>query len=73
VTKHTKAGSTARGSSTGGLVHTEAPVHVSNVQVVDPATKKPTRLGVRVEQVEKRGRTRAVRTRIARRSGKDIG
>ena len=31
VTKHTKAGATARGTRTGGLVHTEAPIHVSNV------------------------------------------
>ena len=28
VTKHTKAGASARGTRTGGLVHTEAPVHV---------------------------------------------
>ncbi len=34
VKKHTKAGQTARGSKTGGIVTTEAPIHVSNVQLV---------------------------------------
>jgi large subunit ribosomal protein L24 len=34
VKKHTKAGQTARGSQTGGIVTTEAPIHVSNVSLV---------------------------------------
>ena len=37
VTRHTKAGQTARGSRTGGLVVQEAPIHVSNVAEVDPS------------------------------------
>ena len=45
ITKHTKAGTTGRGSRTGGIVTQEAPVHVSNVAVVDPETKQPTRVG----------------------------
>ncbi len=72
VTKHTKAGQSARGSRTGGLVHTEAPIHVSNVAVVDPETKKPTRIKTRVETVERDGRTKTVRTRVAVSSGKDL-
>ena len=72
VTKHTKAGATARGTRTGGLVHTEAPVHVSNVAVVDPDTKKPTRIKTRVEMVERGGRQKANRVRVAVRSGKDL-
>ena len=39
VTRHTKAGQTARGSRTGGLVVQEAPIHVSNGAVVDPTEK----------------------------------
>jgi large subunit ribosomal protein L24 len=72
VTKHVKSGATDRGARTGGLVHTEAPIHVSNVAVVDPETKKPTRVRTRVEDVEIDGRTKARRTRVAVRSGKDL-
>ena len=72
VTKHVKAGQTGRGSRTGGLVHTEAPVHVSNVALVDPETKKPTRVGIRLDTQERDGRERIVRVRVAKRSGKDI-
>jgi large subunit ribosomal protein L24 len=72
VTKHEKAGATARGTRTGGLVHTEAPIHVSNVAVVDPDTKKPTRIKTRVEMVERDGRQKANRIRVAVRSGKDL-
>ncbi|GAB3104368.1 50S ribosomal protein L24 [Isoptericola nanjingensis] len=72
VTKHVKAGQTARGTRTGGIETVEAPIHVSNVMVVDPETKKGTRVGFRTEQVERDGRTRTVRVRVAKRSGKDI-
>jgi large subunit ribosomal protein L24 len=72
VTKHTKAGATARGTRTGGLVHTEAPIHVSNVAVVDPENKKPTRIKTRVEMVERDGRQKPHRIRVAVRSGKDL-
>ena len=72
VTKHTKAGATTRGTRTGGLVHTEAPIHVSNVAVVDPDSKKPTRIKTRIETVERDGRQKANRIRVAVRSGKDL-
>jgi large subunit ribosomal protein L24 len=72
IKKHTKAGTTGRGARTGGIVTQEAPIHVSNVMLVDPETKKPTRVGMRVETVERNGRTKTVRIRVAKRSGKDI-
>ena len=72
VTRHTKAGQTARGSRTGGLVVQEAPVHISNVAVVDPSDKKPTRIKTRVETVERDGRQKTTRTRVSVRSGKDL-
>ncbi|MDQ2781030.1 50S ribosomal protein L24 [Lapillicoccus sp.] len=72
VTKHVKAGASARGTQTGGLVHAEAPIHVSNVAVVDPDTKKPTRIRTRVETMERDGRQKTTRTRVAVRSGKDL-
>jgi len=72
VTKHTKVGQSQRGARTGGIETVEAPIHVSNVMIVDPETKKGTRVGYREEQVERDGRTKTVRIRVAKRSGKDI-
>ena len=70
--KHSKVGQSGRGSKTGGIITQEAPIHISNVALVDPETKKRTRVGIRVETVERDGRTRRVRIRVAKRSGKDI-
>ncbi len=72
IKKHTKVGQTGRGSKTGGIITQEAPIHISNVALVDPETKKRTRVGIRVETVERDGRTKRVRIRVAKRSGKDI-
>jgi large subunit ribosomal protein L24 len=46
VKKHTKVTTTQRGAQAGGIVTQEAPVHVSNVQVVCPNCSKPTRVVV---------------------------
>ena len=48
IKKHTKQTTSARGSQTGGIVVTEAPVHVSNVAFIHPKTGKPGRLGYRI-------------------------
>ena len=77
IKKHTKVGQNARGAKTGGIITTEAPIHVSNVMLVDPEDNRPTRVGYRREKVEKRrpdGTTyEAERSvRISRRTGKDI-
>ena len=72
IKKHTKVSTSGRGGKTGGIITQEAPIHISNVQLVDPETKRPTRVGVRVETVERDGRTKRVRIRVAKRSGKDI-
>jgi large subunit ribosomal protein L24 len=50
----------------------EAPIHISNVAVVDPSSKKPTRVGHRVEEKVKDGVKRTVRVRYAKKSGKDL-
>lgn len=71
VTRHTKAG-TDRGSRTGGLVVQEAPIHVSNVAIVDPSDKRPTRIKTKVETVERGGRTKTARTRVGARTGEDL-
>ncbi len=72
VKKHTKAGTGGRGATAGGIITQEAPLQISNVMLVDPETKKPTRVGVRIEQVERNGRMKTLRIRVAKRSGKDI-
>ncbi|MBX3104341.1 MAG: 50S ribosomal protein L24 [Cryobacterium sp.] len=69
VTKHTRIGQTARGTKTGGLETFEAPLHISKVALVDPKTKKPTRVGFRVE---KNSEGKTVRVRYAKSSGEDI-
>src|SRR5437763_13805713 len=57
IKKHTKVGTSGRGSKTGGIITQEAPIHISNEQLVDPETKKPHRGGVRGENAEGDGRT----------------
>ncbi|GAA2078778.1 50S ribosomal protein L24 [Pseudolysinimonas kribbensis] len=69
VTKHVKVGQTQRGTKTGGIETHEAPIHISNVQLVDPKSKKPTRIGFREETVEKDGVKKTVRVRYAKKSG----
>ncbi|MGZ0711760.1 50S ribosomal protein L24 (plasmid) [Coraliomargarita sp. W4R53] len=72
VTKHNRVGQSQRGTKTGGIETMEAPIHISNVAVVDPSTKKPTRVGHRVEEQTKDGVKRTVRVRYAKSSGKDL-
>jgi large subunit ribosomal protein L24 len=64
IKKHTKVSTTQRGAKTGGIVTQEAPIHISNVQVVD-GDNKPTRVGKRVDA---QGRN----VRVARRPGQDL-
>ncbi|WP_168914928.1 50S ribosomal protein L24 [Microcella flavibacter] len=72
VTKHVRVGQTQRGTKTGGIETHEASIHVSNVAVVDPKTKKPTRVGHREETVEKDGISKTVRVRYAKNSGEKL-
>jgi len=58
----------ARGAKEGGIVTQEAPIHVSNVALVDPDTKKPARAGYRIEEAD----GIQTKTRISRASGKDV-
>ena len=46
VSKHTKPSAQ---SPQGGIVKKEAPIHISNLALVDPKTKETTKVGVRVE------------------------
>jgi len=72
VTKHVRVGQTQRGSKTGGIEQHEASIHVSNVAIVDPTTKKPTRVGFRNEEVEKDGVKKTIRVRYSKKSGEKL-
>lgn|SRR5690554_2807763 len=61
VKKHTKPSAQ---NPQGGIVETEAPIHVSKLALVDPASGKPTRIGYEVKDGKK--------VRIAKKSGKEI-
>ncbi|WEV65464.1 MULTISPECIES: 50S ribosomal protein L24 [unclassified Bifidobacterium] len=69
VKKHVRA--TQQGQQSG-IVSVEAPIHRSNVMVIDPETKEPTRVGVKVETKAVDGKVKTVRTRIAKKSGKEL-
>ncbi|CAM3929796.1 50S ribosomal protein L24 [Helcobacillus massiliensis] len=70
ITRHNKPGMNGQA---GGIEQVEAPIHVSNVAIVDPEDNKPTRVGFREETVElENGRTKTMRVRISKRTGKDI-
>jgi large subunit ribosomal protein L24 len=77
IKKHTKVGQTNRGAKTGGIVTQEAPIHVSNVMLVDPSDNRPTRVGFRREEVTKNrpdgtSYTASRSVRVSKRTGKDI-
>ncbi len=70
IKKHTKVTQSARGSQQGGIVTQEAPVHVSNVQVVCPSCGKPSRIGHKRSEPDENGKSRSVR--ICKRCNGDI-
>ncbi len=49
----------------GGIMSTEAAIHVSNVMVVCPECKQPTRTGKRINEAGKK-------VRVCKKCGKDI-
>ncbi|HEX8003843.1 MAG TPA: 50S ribosomal protein L24 [Mycobacteriales bacterium] len=65
IKKHTKITSNQRGAQSGGIVTQEAPVHVSNVQVVCGSCGKPARIGHRRNENNQS-------VRVCRRCGGDL-
>jgi large subunit ribosomal protein L24 len=67
ITKHTKPVQTAGGSQSGGIVHQEAPIHISNVMLAVEIDGKTvgTRVGYRADDDGNK-------VRFAKRTGKDI-
>ncbi len=60
VKKHRKG----NGQESGGILEQEAPIHASNVMLIDPKTKKRTRIGHTIENDKK--------VRIAKKSSEKI-
>lgn len=60
VKRHTKASKT----SAGGIIEKEAPLHVSNVALIDSKSGKPTRVGYKFEGDSK--------VRVSKRSGEKL-
>ena len=61
VSKHTKPNSK---NPQGGIVKQEAGIHISNLQLIDPQSGKPTRVGHKVVDGKK--------IRYAKKSGEEI-
>ena len=62
MSKHTKPNAT---SPQGGIIKKEAPVHISNLMLVDPASGDPTRIGRRLNDKNKL-------VRYSKKSGEEI-
>jgi large subunit ribosomal protein L24 len=60
-----------RGAKEGGIVHQEALIHVSNVALIDPDSKRPAKAGYRSADGTD-GEDAKKKVRISRASGKDI-
>ncbi len=50
IKKHTKP---SADNPQGGIVEREAPIHISNLSLVDPKSGKATRVGYRIEEGKK--------------------
>ena len=59
--RHTKA----QGANEGGIINKNMPIHISNVQLRDPKTGKPSRVGFKTLDGGKKAR-------VAKRSGEVI-
>jgi len=64
VKKHERIRTTQRGAKTGGIVTQEAPIHISNVQILD-SDGKPTRVGYRID-------ADGTKTRVCRKCGGEL-
>lgn len=62
--RHTKP---SQKNPQGGILEKEAPIHISNVLVIDPKTNEPTRIGAKIILDEKTGKKKIAR--ISKASG----
>ena len=62
VSKHTKPNAE---SPQGGIIKKEGPIHISNLNVVDPSTGEATRIGRKINEKDKL-------VRYSKKSGEEI-
>ncbi|MFC3200071.1 50S ribosomal protein L24 [Parapedobacter deserti] len=65
VKKHTKP---SAANPNGGIIEKEAPIHISNLALIDPKSGKPTRVGRKVVEVNDKKKI----VRVAKKSGEVI-
>ena len=61
----TKSSKPSAKNPQGGFVKVEAPIHISNLSLIDPKSGKPTRIAIKVTEDGKK-------VRIAKKSGEEI-
>ena len=61
IKKHVKP----NGEAAGSIVDMEAPIHASNVMIIDPKTKKGTRIG---HEIDKKGK----KIRVSKKSNSNL-
>ena len=62
-TRHVRQGQSGQ---QGGIITVEAPISIAKVALVDPSTGKPVRVGFREDTIERDGKKKTVRVRVAR-------
>jgi large subunit ribosomal protein L24 len=62
ISRHTKPNAK---HPQGGIIKREAPIHISNLMLIDPTSGKPTRIGRRLNENEKL-------VRYSKKSGEEI-
>ena len=62
ISKHTKPNAA---NPDGGIIKVEAPIHISNLMVIDPKSGEPTRVGRKMDEKGKK-------VRYAKKSGEVI-
>ena len=62
IKKHKKS----NGQETGGILEMEAPINASNVMLIDPKTKKRTRIGYKIDNKDNK------KIRISKKSNEKI-
>jgi large subunit ribosomal protein L24 len=53
-----------RAETVGGVIEKEGPIHISNVMLIDPKDKKPTRVGIAREDGQRMRVTRRSQSRL---------
>ncbi len=65
--RHTKP---TQNNPQGGIMEKEAPIHISNIMILDPKSNEPTRIGVQIILDDKTGKKK--RVRVSKISGEMI-